>query len=114
MVTMGILSDGFAEKTTELYIPIGNSPGLSGKHTLIGRIESVDERNQTILVAGAAETLTVYISELTQIFLDKSRLQETSSYGSYSDLRPGIMVEVRFEADKNHRPAEWIKLQMDN
>jgi hypothetical protein len=108
-----ILAHGFAEKTTELYIPIGKSPGLSDKHTLLGKIEAVDEQNQTILVEGASENHTVHISELTRIFLDKSRLHKANSYGAFSDLRPGLVVEVRFEADKYQRPAEWIKLQFE-
>ncbi len=30
-----------AQQATEIYIPIGKSPGLSGKTTVIGTIENV-------------------------------------------------------------------------
>ncbi len=38
------LSIAFAQKTTERYIPIGQSPGLSGEYTKIGNIEAVSAR----------------------------------------------------------------------
>ena len=31
-----------AQMVTEQYIPIGQSPGLSGKHTVIGKLQSVN------------------------------------------------------------------------
>ena len=33
------------QKATERYIPIGQSPGLSGKYTYIGSIECIDAQN---------------------------------------------------------------------
>jgi len=37
---------------TEQYIPIGQSPGLSGKYTVIGKLQSVNAKEQTCTVAG--------------------------------------------------------------
>ena len=103
----------YAEKTAELYIPVGQSPGLSDSHNLIGRIDEVDHQNRSLTVNGTTGRFTVYTTEHTLIFLDKSMLRQPNRYGTFADIKPSIMVEVRFEADKRHRPAEWIKLQID-
>ena len=107
------LALAFAEKTTELFIPVGKSPGLSDKFNLIGTIVEVNSQDQTLSVTGASGTYTVNITEYTLIFLDKSRLRRSNRYGSFSDFKTGMLVEVRYEAGKKHRPAEWIKLQID-
>ena len=108
------LALAFAEKTTELYVPIGKSPGLSHKFTLVGRIVEVNSQEQTLSVTGVSGTYTVHTTEYTLIYLDKSRLRQPNRYGSFSDFKAGMLVEVRYEAGKKHRPAEWIKLQIDN
>ena len=113
VIIFGALTYPFAEKTTELYIPIGKSPGQSDKYNLIGRIDAVDPKNRTLAVIGKSETFIVQVVAVTQIFLDRSDLKQTSSYGTFSDFKPGMIVEVRFEANKYDRPAEWIKLQVD-
>ena len=107
------LALAFAEKTTELYLPIGKSPGLSDKFNLIGTIVEVNSQDQTLSVTGASGTYTVQTTEYTLIFLDKSKHGRTNRYGSFSDFQIGMLVEVRYEAGKKHRPAEWIKLQID-
>jgi hypothetical protein len=111
IIVFGFLAPAIAEKTTELFIPIGKSPGLSDKYNLIGNIAEVNALDQTLTVTGASGTYTVLTSEYTLIFLDKSKLRQPNRYGSFSDFKKGMLVEVRFEADKKHRPAEWIKLR---
>jgi hypothetical protein len=111
IIVFGFLAPAIAEKTTELFIPIGKSPGLSDKFSLIGTIAEVNALDQTLTVTGASGTYTVLTSEYTLIFLDKSKLRQPNRYGSFSDFKKGMVVEVRFEADKKHRPAEWIKLR---
>ncbi len=113
IVVFGFLAPAFAEKATELYLPIGKSPGLSDKYSLIGTIAEVNSHDQTLTVTNASGTYSVLTSEYTLFFLDKSKLRQSNRYGSFSDFNKGMMVEVRFEADKRHRPAEWIKLQID-
>ena len=108
----GFSAPALAEKTTELYLPIGKSPGLSDKYSLIGTIAEVNSQDQTLTVTGASGIYTVDTTEYTMIFLDKSKLRQPNRYGSFSDFKKGMMVEVRFEAGKQHRPAEWIKLQI--
>ena len=113
IIIFGFLAPALAEKTTELYLPIGKSPGLSDKYSLIGSIAEVNSQDQTLTVTGASGIYTVDTTEYTLMFLDKSKLRQPNRYGSFSDFKKGMKVEVRFEADKRHRPAEWIKLQID-
>ena len=112
IIIFGLFPLVLAEKTTELYLPIGKSPGLSDKISLIGTIAEVNSQDQTLTVTGASGTYTVRTTEYTLIFLDKSKLRQPNRYGTFSDFKKDMMVEVRFEADKRHRPAEWIKLQI--
>jgi hypothetical protein len=111
-IFLGITAIAYAEKAAELYIPLGQSPGLSDEYNLIGKIDAVDNQNRSLAVAGSAGRFIVHTTEDTLIFLDKSRLRQPNRYGTFSDLKPSLMVEVRFEAGKRHRPAEWIKLQI--
>ena len=113
IILIGITPILYAEKAAELYIPVGQSPGLSDSYNLIGRIDAVDYQNRSLTVIGTTGRFTVYITEYTLIFMDKSMLRQPSRYGTFADIKPSIIVEVRFEADKRHRPAEWIKLQID-
>jgi hypothetical protein len=56
----------YAEKSTELYIPIGQSPGLSGKYTVMGKIDQVNPKNQTIKMSGASGSYTVKMTKNTE------------------------------------------------
>jgi len=112
IIVLGIFAPALAQHPTELYLPIGASPGLSDKINLIGTIDEVDPRQQSLTVTGAGNTVTVLITEYTLIYLDKSRLGQPNRYGSLADAKKGMLVEVRFEADNRQRPAEWIKMRI--
>jgi len=101
-----------AEKETELYIPIGQSPGLSGKYAAMGKIEQVNYPQNTLTMSSGSETYTVKVSKRTQVYLDRSKMGQPNIYGRFSDCKQGMMIEVRFEQDERGRPAEWIKLEM--
>jgi hypothetical protein len=101
-----------AEKATELYIPIGQSPGLSGKYLATGRIEQVNYQNHTLTISSGSNSYPVKVTERTMIFLDRSKLGQSNRYGSFADCKKGMTMEVRFEKDERGRPAEWIKLEM--
>jgi hypothetical protein len=104
-----------AQKMTEQFIPVGQSPGLSGKSTVIGKLQSVNPREQTCAVAGATGPLNVKVTERTKIWLDRSKLQQPNVTGTFADLRPGATVEVKPEGSQrgvSSGPAEWIKVQI--
>jgi hypothetical protein len=104
-----------AHEMTERYIPIGESPGLSGKYTVIGKLQGVNARDRTCAIAAASGPLTVKITEKTKIWLDRSHLGLTNLEGTLADLRPGATVEVKPEGHErgvSSGPAEWIKVQV--
>ena len=105
---------GQAQKAAEIFIPIGQSPGLSGKYTSQGKITAVDARNQTISVADSGGTYSVKITKLTQIWLDRSKLKATPQKGAFADLRKDLRIEVKYVNNqrKDKGSAEWIKVQV--
>ncbi|MEE8060823.1 MAG: hypothetical protein V3T16_03300, partial [Gemmatimonadales bacterium] len=38
------------QESTEQFIPIGKSPGMSGMYSMIGEVVSVDAQNRTVTV----------------------------------------------------------------
>jgi hypothetical protein len=100
-----------AEKSTELYIPIGQSPGLSAKYTVMGKIDQVDPRNQTLKMSGDSGSYTVKMTERTFIYLDRSKAQLSNIYGTLADCKVGDLVEIKFEDNSHNKPIEWIKVQ---
>lgn len=99
------------QKQTERYIPLGQSPGLSGKATDIGVIEAADSAARTITVAGSGARRTVRVTNQTRIWLDRSRMKLTTLDGSFADLQRGHRVEVMPGGAERDAPAVWIKVE---
>jgi hypothetical protein len=113
----GLLAAGApaAHEMTERYIPVGRSPGLSGRYSVIGTVQAVNPRDQTVVIAGPTGTWTAKITERTKIWVDRSRLRLTNLKGTFADLRPGLAVEVKHVGHArgiSSGPAEWIKVQL--
>jgi len=100
-----------AEKETELYIPIGQSPGLSGKYTVMGKIDQVDAKNQSIKMSGPSGSYSVQLSPETSIYLDRSKAKLPNTYGTLADCKAGDTVEVKFKDNSHNKPAQWIKVE---
>jgi hypothetical protein len=98
-----VYSPAHAQQATEQYIPIGQSPGVSGKSSLIGVIVEVDAATKTVTVGER----TVRITERTFIWLDRTKLKLTNLTGKFEDLQKGRRVEVKFQAGV----AEWVKIE---
>ena len=96
-----------AEKSTEIYIPIGQSPGLSGEYTLMGTIAGVNRASGTITMKSGSQRYTA-------IYLDRSKLNQSNGYGSMADCRQGMTAEVKYMGKQRQGEAEWIKLQIEN
>jgi hypothetical protein len=103
-----------AHEAAERYIPVGQSPSLSGRYTVIGMIETIDARQQTLTIAGAGRTWSATITGRTKIWLDRSGLRLTNLTGTFADLKPGLTVEVKHEGPERRStgPAEWVKVQI--
>lgn len=110
----GMLS-AHGQKATEMFIPIGQSPGLSDTVSIIGTIETIDPRGHTITVAGPSGSWSATITGRTKIWLDKSKLRLPNQKGAFTDLQKGLLVEVKYEdpegRGKGTGPADWIKVE---
>jgi hypothetical protein len=110
---LGGTPTAYGQKATEMFIPVGQSPGLSNKISIIGTIETIDARAQTIVVAGPSGSWNATITPRTKIWLDKSKLRLSNQKGTFTDLRKGFLAEVKYEeAGVSKGPADWIKVQM--
>jgi hypothetical protein len=98
------------QKQTERFIPLGQSPGISGKYTTIGKIQAVNGQSRTLVIANESGTYTVKITDRTKIWLDRSKSKLSTIHVSMTDLKPGNLAEVKYE-DENTHIAEWIKVQ---
>ncbi len=99
-----------AQKATEQFIPIGQSPGLSSIVTDIGAIAAADSSARTITLDQAAGGREVEVTERTRIWLDRSSLGRGSIEGRFVDLKVGRQVEVKYEDDTRRGNAQWIKV----
>jgi len=105
---LGGVSQAHGQKSTERYIPIGQSPGMSGKTTYVGSIEAVAPGDRTITAGGR----TVRITDRTRIWLDRSRQKLGNLSGDISDLRQGRRVEIKYDDPARPQAADWIKVEI--
>jgi len=96
--------------STEQYIPIGTSPGVSGESSFIGRIVSVDPASRELTVEDASGQHTVTATMETRIWLDRSASGRASTEGSYADCEVGRRTEVLPRRD-DPGVAAWIKIE---
>jgi hypothetical protein len=101
------------QRLTEMYIPIGKSPGLSGRHTMIGTISAVDAKARRITCAYGSETTTMQLTDRTRVWIDRSRAKLTSLNGTLSDCVVGRRMEARWVKDERKAggEVEWIKVE---
>ena len=105
-----------AQKATEVFIPIGKSPGLSGVCTLIGIVDSVNTKEQIVFMHGPNDVnYRVIVTEKTIIYLDRSALKITNRTGTFADCRRGSLCEVLYTSHlrKREGEAEWIKVRVE-
>jgi hypothetical protein len=103
-----------SQEATEIFIPIGQSPNLSDRVTVIGTVESVDAGARTIVVKSEGGSATATITDKTRIYVDRSQRKESNRLGVFEDLRTGARVEVLYEgrARAASGPAEWVKVEL--
>lgn len=101
-----------SQQMTEMFIPVGQSPGVSNKASLMGTIDSIDDKKRTVTVAAPSGARTVELTNRTKIWLDRSLLKATNQTGTFADLRKGRKVEVKLEQGERKQVAEWVKVQL--
>ncbi len=109
----GSAPSAHGQRATEMYIPVGQSPGLSGKYTMIGKIETTNAQGRIVTIAGPSGTYTATITSRTKIWVDRSKLRLPNQKGTLSDLQKGLTVEVKYEDSEQmgRGAAEWVKVQ---
>ncbi len=102
----------YGQKTTEQFIPIGKSPGVSDKSSVIGGIDQYDAEGKTLSVNAPSGKQTFKLTEQTKIYLDRTKIKQVNVKGNFSDLRKGRKVEVKYKDPDNKTTAEWIKIEI--
>ncbi len=114
IIAFGLLlvaSDGYGQKATEIYVPVGKSPGISGELSIIGTMGHVEISALTLAVKDSVKSQDIKLDDKTKIWLDNSKLKIKSMYGTPADLREGVLVEVMLRKTGSGTVAEWIKVQ---
>lgn len=105
-----VVSPTYGQQTTEQFIPIGKSPGISEKYSYTGAIVAIDRAARTISVEDNGEIRIIKVTTETSIWLDRSKIKRQNQLGGYDDCEVGRRIEVKYtELDKN--VAEWIKIE---
>jgi len=108
-IPAGWIATASAQQATERYVPIGESPGLSGVATVMGTVEALDLPKRQLTLRAATGPRQVEVTDETRIWLDRTALGETNLAAELSDCRAGRTVEVKLAA--GGEVAEWIKIQ---
>ena len=110
--TLGGALAAYGQEATEIYIPVGQSPGLSGKSSLMGTLESVDKGKRMVTISSPSGARAVAFTERTPIWLDRSLQKQPNRSGAIADLQQGRMVEIKLRKGEPKPVAEWIKVQV--
>ncbi len=112
VLLLGGVSYAHSQKAAERHIPLGQSPGFSRIYTDIGEIESVDAERRSFTIAVTGGSRTVALTDRTRIWLDRSKLRQSTLTGSPGNLEPGQTAEVKYEDHERRERADWIKVEV--
>ncbi len=99
----------FAQQTTERFIPIGQSPGISGQYSTIGILREFDAASGVLLVDGDDGQKRYLVTPTTRIWIDRSDANRSNLVGNRGDLAAGRRIEVMYRRDDPGQ-ADWIKI----
>lgn len=99
-----------AQQTTERFIPIGQSPGISGQLSMMGTVRGFELSSGELQVDGTDGRKTYRVTAQTRIWIDRSATRQASLVGNRGDLSAGRLVEVMHRRD-DPQVADWIKLE---
>lgn len=111
-VLMLFASLAFAQEMTERHIPVGAYPSLKGEYLTAGTIVAVDDEAAMLTLRSDGSERSFRLTEGTKIWLDRSRLGQTTLDGELSDLNTGLNAEVRSLGPERPDVAYWIKVQI--
>ena len=108
-----LCNEARAQKMTEVFIPIGKSPGASGKTTKMGKVESVRTQDYSVtMTLGDQTKATIKVEKNTAIYLDKTSLKQPNTTGKWEDIKPGLVMEAKYSDINKGGACEWIKVQV--
>jgi hypothetical protein len=108
-----------AQRLAEQFIPIGESPGVSGVTSVVGEVTDIDERQGVMTVDVGGEPVGFVMTPFTNVWLDQSDERQASLDVGYDGLLVGDRVEVKAGdpvaaaagVDAEGAPvADWIKI----
>ena len=109
----GSAFEAVAQEATEMYVPIGQSPGVSNKTSVVGTVQALNAAARTLTVTGPSGPQTFAITDKTRIWLDRSAGKQTNRTGSLPDIQQGRRVEVKPQpAGAKPGGADWVKVQV--
>jgi hypothetical protein len=100
-----------AQQATERYIPLGASPGVSGKTAMMGTVVGYADGVLTLNSPAYPGPQRVRMASATRIWLDRSTARRPNMPGSAADLLPGRRVEVKFVDPSRREVADWVKVE---
>jgi hypothetical protein len=114
LVAVLVCGGSFAhgQRATERFIPLGRSPGVSGKLTTIGTIVAVHPEQGLLRISSAAGPVDVTIPGSTPIWIDRHALGLATLTGSLADCREGLTAEVKYADPDTRKLAEWVKVEL--
>ncbi len=99
-----------AHPGTERYIPLGQSPGVSGKGAMMGTVVGY-EGDMLIVISPAYPTpQRARMVPASRVWLDRSAAKQTTLVGAVTDLKPGRRVEIKFADGARRDSVEWVKI----
>ena len=110
IITLIGTSLSYGQQSSEQFIPIGQSPGISGKLSYIGSIVEVNRAESTLVVESNRGTKTIKVTPETRYWLDRSKTRQANRVSSYEDCEVGRKVEVK-HAREDESIADWIKIE---
>lgn len=101
------------QRATEKFIPVGQSPGVSGAYAWLGEVVAFDGQARTVTVRNDQGSRTIRLTDTTSIWLDRSRLRQAPADGTPADLQAGRTVEIKYVNRQQPDAAEWIKIVIE-
>jgi hypothetical protein len=109
LAAVTISAPAAAQRTTEQFIPLGKSPGVSGITAYMGTISAVNPAGRTVTISGPQGEITLQVTDTTRIWLDRSGQRKPTTVGRLTDLKVGWTAEAKYLDPEKKRGAEWIK-----